>query len=151
MLYQTDQRLRLKTRDDECFLFAILKIFEEEAKHTFTPEEIEKLHDMLVKFKYIREDGWINNRGVEGIATTASGLTDKNVYIKRVGENIQYTHLIGKWVRPDDNDPDKELAHFVNMSLDKKTVTWDPYSIHGSRTVREGHINSYRYIFAEAL
>lgn len=150
MLYQTDTRLKLEERDDECYLFCILRIYEKLTGAVLTPEQISLIHKLLVRLDYIRMDGFVQEKGVQGIAQVASGIVGKHAYIKRVSNIDKFNFLIACWGRKDKND--KMLTHFVEMKVNDPTVVeWDPYSPAGSKTVREGKILSYRYIFGEKI
>ena len=150
MIYQTDKRLRLKARDDECYLFCILDIFESFTKYTFTIKEIDTIHRLLVRLDYIRIDGWINERGVQGIAQVASVISGKHCYMKLVDESQSYTAIIARYSRK--TGKSNLVTHFVRMYIsDSKKIQYDPYDEKGSKTVREGKITGYRYIFAEVI
>jgi len=149
MIYQTDTRLRLEARDDECYLFVLLKIFEDLTKYNFSVDEIDKMHEILVKLEYIRLDGFIGINAIQGIAQVASGISNKHAYMRRVELPHFYNYLIGCFGREENG---KLLTHFVEMFKQQPTVVkWDPYSPNGSRTVREGKLLSYRYIHGEVI
>jgi hypothetical protein len=154
MFYQTDQRIKSKLRDDECYLFDILSIFEEVTKHNLTIVEYEEVHKILTQLKYIGDEddefsAYIKVGGISGIAQILSTITGKRIYMRLVTKNDDYTHLIGKWIHIKVNG--KKAIHFVRMSFDGLEVTWDPWDQNGSRTVKEGKLDSFRYIYAEAI
>lgn len=154
MFYQTDKRIKSKLRDDECYLFDILSIFEEVSHYTLTIAEYEETHKVLTKLKYIGDEddeysAYIKVGGISGIAQILSTITKKRVYMRKVTVNDDYTHLIGKWIRIKANG--KKSIHFVRMSIDGLKVTWDPWDRNGSRTVNEGKLDSFRYIYAEGI
>lgn len=154
MFYQTDQRINDKLRDDECYLFCILSIFEEVTKHKLTIIEYEETHKVLTQLGYIglkdeELSGYIAAGGISGIAQILSSITGKRAYIKRVLKDDDYIYIIGKWTRTKLNN--KKVSHFVRMSRDALIVTWDPWDKNGSKTAKEGKLESLRYIYAEAL
>ena len=149
MIYQTDKRLRLEARDNECYLFCVLSIHEEVGAHELTVAQISDIHRILVDQKYIRMDGWLNEKAVRGIGQITSGLTGKHVYMRQVPDGEAFTHLIAKFTRKDSKG--KIWTHFVRVASDMQTVIYDPYDAAGSRTVRGGSIESYRFVYAEAI
>lgn len=150
MFYQIDDKIKKYQRDDECYVFNIYKIFEEMSGHTFTYKEIDDMHNVTTKAEFVGRDGWINENGIQGLASVASGITKKHVFIKRVSASNNYNFIIACFKRKLSNGG--IVTHFVLVDrINPKIVIWDPYSPNGSKTVREGWIDSYRYIFAELL
>ncbi len=65
--------------------------------------------------------------------------------MKRVTDKEEWTYRIGHYRRLKNG---KYLHHFVLMANDA-IIDYDPWSLEGSRTAREGELLDYRYIFAE--
>ena len=150
MFYQIDKKIKKTQRDDECYVFCIYKVFEEISGHTLTYAEINQIHEVTVRPDFVGEDGWINEKGIQGIAMVASGFTKKHVYIRRVGSNDNYNFVIACFKRHLSNG--NIATHFVIVDrMNPKIILWDPYSPSGSKTVREGWMDGCRYIFAEAI
>jgi len=154
MFYQTDHRLNALLCDDECYLFSILDIFENVGQTEISVIQYEEIHKVCTRLKYIGYEGYelsgyINKNGVSGIASVASSVNGTKVYMRLVTKDALYTHRIGKWVRTKSNG--KLSTHFVVMHRDIEAVTFDPWDKNGSRTVRDGRLDGYRYIFAEAI
>ena len=150
MFYQTDPKLQFKANED-CYFFGVLKIHELEGKHEFTRGQVKDLRRVSVRAKFMDKDGFLNAKGISGIASVASGLTGHHVYIRRVGSNDNYNHIIAHYERRTDSG--KLFRHFVlaNFLEPDKIIDFDPWSKEGSRTGNTGYIIGYRYIFAEAI
>jgi hypothetical protein len=150
VFYQTDPELQFKANSD-CYLFDILKVHELVGKHEFTREQVKQLRKVSVRADFMGQDGYLNEKGISGIATVASGLTKHHVYIKRVGSNDNYNHIIAKYEYRADSG--KFFCHFILANFDKpsKIIDWDPWAEWGSNTGNTGYIIGYRYIFAEAI
>lgn len=149
MFKQVDTRLRLTTRDNECYFFCVLDIFEEVTKYKLSITDVEEIHSMCVNMEYIGLDGWMKLKAVRSVAQIASAITGKNCYMKLVEEKEKYNHVIARFTRIVSA---KEKHHFVRVDFNtKKVVTYDPYSDNGSLAVKQGKITGYRYIFAEAI
>jgi len=146
VFYQTDPKLQFRAKSD-CYIFDILKIHEIVGEHEFTRTQIKQLRDVAVRTGFIGQDGYINERGISGLATVASGISKHYVYIKRVGSNDPYNFLIGEFMRIAGT---RRIVHF-NLMEDKDTVMFDPWSKLGALTTKEGNIIGYRYLFAEAI
>ncbi len=146
MYYQTDPELQFNAKSD-CYIFDILKIHEIVGKHEFTRTQIKQLRKIAVRADFIGQDGYINAKGISGLATVASGITKHHVFIKRVGSNDNYNFIIGEFMRMHGS---RRIEHF-NLMEDRKTVMFDPWSKLGAVTTKEGNIIGYRYIFAEAV
>ena len=150
MIYQTDERLRLEARDDECYMFDILRIHELEGDHEFTVRQVDGIHRLSVRMGWMRLDGWLGVDGPSGIAYEASGVAGVHVQIDRVTEDDDYNFLIGRYNRK--TNKGKEVTHFVLMDMDNpKKVIYDPWDKGGSKTVRIGKLTEYRYIKARLL
>lgn len=149
MKYQSDPDLKATAKSD-CFIFDILRIHEIVGKHEFSTENIKEIRRVCVRADFHDKDGYINERGIAGISTVASGITRKHVFIKRVTSNDIYNFLLARYSRTISGG--NLFSHFVlaNM-INPHDVDYDSWSEEGSRTVREGNITGYRYIFAEAL
>ncbi len=149
MFFQTDHELQFDAKED-CFFFDILKIHELVGKHEFSREQVKKLRKVSVRTDFMGEDGYLNAKGISGIATVASGLTGHNVYMRRVDSNSNYNFIISRFSRITNNN--KRVSHFVLMDINNpKEVLYDPWSKNGSRTAREGNITEYRYIWSERV
>jgi len=150
VLFQTDPELQFNAKSD-CYLFDILKIHELVGKHEFTREQIRDIRRVSVRTNFMGKDGYLNAKGISGISMVASGLTGYNVYMRRVGSNSNYNYIIAEYQRRIDSS--SMVDHFVlaNFEQPNKVVDYDPWSFFGSRTVREGNIVGFRYIFAEAV
>ena len=149
MFYQTDPELNYNAKSD-CYVFDILKIHELVGKHEFSYYDIKQIRKLTVRADFIGEDGYINAKGISGISTTASGLTGRHVYIKRVTIDDPFNFLIAEFGRKLSNgDP---VRHFNLMEIDApELVQWDPWSKVGARTTQIGKIIGFRYIFAEVI
>ena len=67
-----------------------------------------------------------------------------------VGSNDNYNFVVARFKRRLSNG--NLVTHFVIIDpMNPHIVLWDPYSPDGSKTVREGWVDGYRYIFAEAI
>ncbi len=150
MFYQTDPELQFKA-DSDCYFFDILKIHELVGRHAFTRDQVKDVRRVSVRPDFMGKDGYLNAKGISGIASVASGLTKHHVYIRRVGLNDIYNHIIAKYERRTDSN--KLVRHFVvaNFEHPNGIIDWDPWSKDGSRTGNTGYITEYRYIFAEAI
>lgn len=154
MLYQIDKRIKATLRDDECYAFTVLKIFEDHSKYQFTPKDVMTVITIAEEAGYMGEknnpeSGFMNKNAVSGIATICSGYTGIHVYMKQVTNQEKYNHVIAEFLRTEGN---KKFTHFPEVSMENMVdVIYDPYSPNGSRTVREGKIIGYRYIYAERL
>jgi len=149
MIYQTDENLPKHMRDDECYEFSILDIHEDFGNHEFTIAQLINIHRVVTNANFMGKDGFINYRGMQGIANVASAISGINVDIRLVSVNDNFNALIARFSL---RDGDKLYTHFPRLSMeDYKSVIYDPYSPYGSRTVREGKITGYRYIRAEVL
>lgn len=149
MFYQSDPDLLFDAKSD-CYVFDILKIHEIVGKHEFTRDQVKNLRKVSVRAEFIGEDGYINAKGISGIATVASGTTGVHVYIKRVTIDDPFNFLIAEFGRKLSNGD--SVRHFNLMEIDAPAlVQWDPWSKAGARTTQIGQIVGYRYIFAELL
>lgn len=149
MKYQTDSKLMFNAKSD-CYVFDILKVHEIIGKHEFSYRQLKSMRKVMVRADFIGQDGYINDKGISGISSVASGLTGNNVYIKRVGSNDNYNFVIAKFGRQLSNN--KWVYHFVLMDPDNPAIVlYDSWSKAGSRTVQIGQILDYRFIFAEAV
>jgi len=150
LFYQTDPELQFDA-DEDCFFFDILKIHEIVGKHEFTREQVKQLRMVSVRADFMGQDGYLNAKGISGIATVASGLTKHHVYIKRMGSNDNYNHIIALYERRTNSG--KLVRHFVLADFEKphRLIAFDPWSKEGSRTGREGYIVGYRYIWGEEV
>ncbi len=149
MFFQNDKDLMFNAKSD-CYIFDILKIHELVGNHFFTRQQIKQLREVSVREKFIGQDGYINAKGISGLASVASGLTGHNVYIKRVDSNANYNFLIGEFMRIVSGG--KRYEHFNLMAdLDREKVGFDPWSSEGAKTTHYGNIIGYRYIFSEAV
>lgn len=137
--------------DSDCYLFDILKIIELQGKFKFTREQVMQLREVSVRADFINDEGFLNEKGIQGVAYAASGLTKKHVYVRRVSSNGHYNHIIAEYGRRANNR--KLVHHFVlaDFIRPNQLIAWDPWSAEGSKTGREGYITGYRYIFAEAI
>ena len=149
MFFQTDRKLQFKA-DSDCYLFDVLYGLEKVGKFKFTREQVKQLRAVSVRADFISEDGFLNEKGISGIAMVSSGLTGHHVYAKRVGSNDNYNVVIGKFMRV--ISPNNRMVHFnyMNFAL-PKIVEWDPWSEYGAKTTHEGNIIEYRYLFMEAI
>ena len=148
MFYQVDPKIKKEQRDDECYLFAILDIHEKVGKHKITYEQYDKIWRLLVRMGYLQRDGLVID--IPGIAQIASAVTLHHVFMQKVIEFEQYTHLIARYYRelPDG----RPMTHFVGVDMkEPHNITYDPYSPAGAQTVKYGKRTGYRYIFAEAI
>lgn len=150
MFYQTDEELQFKA-DSDCYNFVILKIHELEGKHEFTREQVMQLRAVSVRADFIDDEGYLNDKGIQGVAMSASGITKKHVYIRRVTNNSNYNYIIARYGRRTNSG--KLVNHFVLADNVRPAdlIAWDPWSAEGSKTGRVGYIMGYRYIFAEAV
>lgn len=150
MFFQTDKKLQFNAKSD-CYLFDILKIHELTGKHEFTRDQVKKLRKVSVRAEFIGEDGYLNEKGISGVASVASGLTGHNVYMRRVGSNDNYNNIIAHYERRTNSS--KFVRHFVLANFEKpdKLVDYDPWSKYGSKTVQTGYIIGYRYIWSEVV
>jgi len=150
VFFQTDPKLQFKANED-CYLFDVLKIHELVGKHEFTRDQVRDLRKISVRTKFVEEDGYLNAKGISGIASVASGLTGHHVYMRRVGSNDNYNHIIALYERRTDSG--KLVRHFVlaNFKKPDRLVDYDSWSKYGSRTVQIGYIIGYRYIWSEAV
>ncbi len=111
MIYQTDERLRLEARDNECYMFDILRIHELVGKHEFTVRQVDAIHRLSVQMDYMGMDGWLGPEGPDGIAYEASGVSGIHVHIDRVPEDEDYNYLIGRYNRK--TTKGKAVTHFL--------------------------------------
>lgn len=149
MFFQTDKELQFEA-DSDCYVFCILKILEKTGRFKYTRDQVKKLRKVSVRARFIEEDGYLNERGISGLASVSSGLTGRHVYAKRVGSNDNYNNIIALFKR--DIPGGKPVYHFDLMdSLNPLIVEWDPWSESGAKTTREGNIISFRYVFSEAI
>ena len=149
MFFQNDPELQFNAKSD-CYLFDVLRIHEIVGGHEFTREQIKQLRRVSVRTEFIGQDGYLNEKGISGLATVASGLTKHHVYIKRVTSNDDYNFLIGEFMRTVSGG--KRYTHFNLMEgLDRDKVGFDPWSKEGAQTTKHGNIIDYRYIWAEAV
>lgn len=149
MKFQTDPKLMFNAKSD-CYVFDILKIHEIIGKHEFSHRQLLAMRKVMVRADFIGSDGYINNKGISGISSVASGLTGHSVYIKRVGSQDNYNFVIALFRRTDSDGLVWE--HFVLMEpLSHDVVFFDPWSEEGARTVKLGKIVEYRFIWAEAV
>ena len=149
MKYQTDPKLMFEAKSD-CFVFTVLKVHEIIGKHEFSYRHLLGMRKVMVRADFIGKDGYINDKGISGISSVASGLTENHVYIKRVGSNDNYNFVIALYRRQ--LSPGKFVFHFVLMDPDNPAlVLFDPWSKAGAKTTHEGQIIDYRFIFAEAV
>lgn len=151
MFYQTDERIKLEDRDDECYFFDLLEIFEREANIKLTIEDVEAIHATCNKGGALgnaESNGFVMN--VPKIASYASKRMGTSIVMDVVPPSKGYNYLIAKFHRI--TSKGVEVTHFVLVDKDdKQTVLFDPYSPEGSRTAREGKIVGYRYIKADRL
>ena len=149
MFYQTDKELQFEA-DSDCYLFDILRILEKTGKFKYTRDQVKQLREISIRAEFIGEDGYLNEKGISGIASVSSGLTSHHVYAKRVGSNDNYNNIIALFMR--NISGSKSIYHFDLMELSNpKLVEWDPWSLFGAKTTHEGNVISYRYIFSEAI
>lgn len=149
MKYQTDPKLMFDA-DSDCYVFDILKVHEVIGKHEFSYRQLKSMRKVMVRADFIGQDGYINDKGISGIASVASGLTGHHVYIKRVGSNDNYNFVIALYRRQLSNG--KFVYHFVLMDPSNPAlVLFDPWSKVGARTTQEGQIIDYRFIWGEAV
>lgn len=144
MIYQNDKRLKPIIQKSGCYELSILSIFQELAKKELTPEEINQIHDVTARVEYIGDDGFINYKGIRGLSQIASGLAGVSVYMRQVGLNDNFNYRIARFSRQTSGGM---YHHFVRV--DDDNVIWDPWP--NSRTVCEGNITGYRYIFGEVI
>lgn len=150
MFYQTDPELQFKA-DEDCYIFCNLKIHELVGNHEFTREQVKQLREVSVDAKFIDKDGYLNAKGISGLASVASGLTGNYVYMRRVGNNDNYNFIIAQYEYRANSG--KLFRHFVlaNFEQPSKIIDFDPWAEWGSNTGNTGYIVDYRYIFAEAI
>lgn len=149
MKYQTDPELMFNAKSD-CFIFSILKIHEIVGHHEFTRKQIKQIRKVAVRADFHGQDGYINEKGISGIASVASGRSRNHVYIKRVTSNDHYNFLIARFSRYLSNGD--LVTHFVLSDIDTPgRVVFDPWSEDGARTTMIGNITGYRYLFAEKV
>ena len=149
MFYQTDKDLQFEA-DSDCYLFDVLRILEKTGGFEYTRDQVMQIRKLSVRAEFIDKDGFLNEKGISGLATVSSGLTSHHVYAKRVGSNDNYNNIIALFSRKLSNN--KRMYHFVLMdSFTPDIVEWDPWSKVGAKTTREGNIISYRYIFSEVV
>jgi len=148
--FQTDPKLEFKA-DEDCYFFDVLKVIELTGKFEFTYDQIRDLRKVSVRAEFMGKDGYLNAKGISGISSVASGLTKHHVYVKRVGSNDNYNHIIAKYARKLDSG--YLFYHFVLANFDKpdELIDWDPWSFYGSKTGREGYVVEFRYLFSEAI
>ena len=150
MFYQTDPNLGFTAKTD-CYLFDLLKIHELVGKHEFTRDQVKTIRDFCDRAEFIGEDGYINKGGVSGVASVASGITHKHVYMQRVDNTGRYTHILAHYARVAISK--EVIDHFVLADFDDPfhKVEWDPWSEAGALTTRKGKVVDLRFIFAEAI
>ena len=95
---------------------------------------------------FVGDEVYMLEGAIKGVAQIASGITGKHVYMRQVGNQDNYNVILAKWSRKLSSG--KYNSHFVLME-DAKIVEYDSWP--NSRTVKEGDIHSYRYIFAEVI
>jgi len=120
-------------------------------QHRFTRDQVRDLRKVSVRTDFIEFDGFLNRKGVSGVAMVASGITGHNVYIKRVGVDDPFTHIIAVYERRLSNGD--FVRHFVLAGLEHpdKVIQWDPWSKEGSRTGKEGYVVGFRHMWAERV
>ena len=148
MIYQTDPELQFDAKSD-CYVFCILKIHELVGRHEFLKNHVNQLRKVSVRTEYIGEDGYLNAKGISGLAAVASGLTGQNVYIKRVSPNDDFNFLIAQYAR--NLSSGKLVTHFVLVDVLTHSVIFDPWSKEGARTTKIGNVTGQRHIWAEAI
>lgn len=147
-IYQTTPGIKEEIRDEGCYFLSILNIYSKVSGHDLTVKEVNTIYKVAVAADHIRKDCLIyKDRGVSGVASVASGLTRKHVYMKQVDGEGVYTHRIAKFQRKTSGG--KTMTHFVEVGLDSDDVLYDGWP--NSKTCRDGHIVDYRYILAEAI
>ena len=150
MKFQTDPKLMFNAKSD-CYVFDVLKVHEIVGKHEFSYSDIKKLRKVSVRADFIGEDGYINAKGIQGLAAAASGISGVHVYIRRNSSNGLYNFIFARYQRRTNSL--KLVTHFVLANFEKplKKVDWDPWSESGSRTASEGNVVDFRYIWAEKI
>ena len=149
MFRQTDPKLAFKA-DSDCYLFCILRILEKARGFEYTRSQVAQFRKVAVRAEFIGDDGYINARGISGIAVVSSGLTKHHVYAKRVESTESFNYVIAKFRR--EVSSGKYTHHFVLMNTQDPTIVdFDPWSVTGARTTKEGKIIDYRYVYAEKV
>lgn len=150
MIYQSDKELGIPESNELCYEFAVLRGYEIFSGIDLTHSQVRSIHALIVDQDYIRKDGYLYEKAIQGIAQIASVIGGKSVYMRQVAEGDNYNFLIARFSRTTGGN--KFVYHFAPVSLvDKKTVLYDPWSAAGSKTCREGKIDGYRWIFGEAI
>lgn len=147
MTYQTTEGLNKVLAEWGCFFLCIIRIAEKTMKVEFTVKQINSIFEQCVRIGYVSAEADIKYKATRGIAQIISALSETDVYLKRMEEAGEWNHLIGHFTRV---KHEKRLHHFVLMEA-LTEVEYDPWSAEGSRTVREGTIMDYRYIFGEVV
>ena len=150
MKYQVNKELHPDIRKWGCYFLSILRIYEIVSKKDLSVNEVNNIYKVGKRAGFLGEEAYVNAKGISGIASVASGLTGKHVYIKRTDSNSVYNFLISKHVRTTNSG--KLVSHFVLVDMDDPLkIIYDPWSSAGSKTGREGKSHSYRYIFGEMV
>ncbi len=154
MIYQTSKDVLEWIHKSGCKVLSTLRIFEIVSGYSFTVNEVNTIYEVAQKVGYIgkgrgpKGEGYVNEHGTRGLGQIASAESKFPIYMEQVDSNSPYQFIIAEFARVTTNNV--RVTHFPLVSIDKPTiVSYDPWSASGSKTVREGKIIGYRYIYAE--
>ena len=148
MIYQVTTGLSAQLAETGCFFLSILRIAEKILNIEFAVKQVNQLFEKCLTIGYIGDEADIKVKATRGIAQIISAIMEETIYMKRTTKGGNYNFLIGHYRRLKNG---KYLHHFVLMEADGITVAYDPWSAEGSRTVREGSLFDYRFLFAEEV
>lgn len=155
-LFQNEIAHSGKIQKYGCKYICLLNIYQHITQYRLLPELINAVYIQATrsftfnnngeKVFYMNKDCFVYN--TSGIIQLVSGFTRIDVYMKEVSSLEKYNYRLGYFDRTTNNG--KYVGHFVRVGLDKIFPIEDPWK-EGSKTVRIGTLQSYRYIKARLL
>jgi predicted membrane-bound dolichyl-phosphate-mannose-protein mannosyltransferase len=146
MIYQTTKDLHFDLKSWGCYFLCLIRIFEKLARVELRVDQINQIYKLCRQLGYVGPEAYIVKGGIRGVSQIASAVAVENVYMRLSDNQGMYNYLLAKYSRKLSSG--KYNSHFVLMEGAEKPE-YDPYP--NSKTVREGSIKDYRYIFGEEL
>lgn len=146
MIYQITPKLNYELKRWGCYVLSVLWIFAQTAEIELDIIDVNEIYRLCRRMGYVGPEAHVEEGGINGIAQMASVITKKKVYMKLSNINLSYNNIIARYSR--EIRPRVYNSHFCPVTP-PDNVLYDPYP--NSKTVREGGIMDYRYVWSEKL
>lgn len=154
MIYQISDGLYEDLKKWGCYFLCILRVFEMILNIKLTVNIVNRIYRLSRRIDYVEDEAYIKQNAIKGISQIASsmahreGLTKQTAYIKKVSATERHNYFIARYQRTTAGG--KDVFHFVLVDIDDNVI-YDPWSMGGSKTVREGRLSGHRYLWGELL